>query len=142
LANGYRCVVRDLIPGVPLQGRPITDDYLGLSDDAVTPPSSSVDYPAGMWVSKNKHRMCFPSVFSYLFNDEGNLTPRISVVEVTWDEGDVLQTFDTGSAIQQGGLPDPPVSFVGYRVSSLVVGAELDYAEINEAALDVTLQEE
>jgi hypothetical protein len=127
-----------------MQGRPVTDDYLGLHDDAVTPPGASVDYPAGMWVSKNQRWMCW--FWSYPVNDGGTITPRVSVVEVSWDEGDVLETFVTGRKAQgfvDGVLlPDPPVPFVGYRVSSLLVGAELDYATINAAALDVTLQQE
>jgi hypothetical protein len=36
--------------------------------------------------------------------------------------------------------PEPAVSFVGYRVSKLVVGDELNYAGILEAANDITLQ--
>jgi hypothetical protein len=58
----------------------------------------------------------------------------------------VLETRDTGSAIQSGTAtfgeyePEPAVSFVGYRVSKLVVGDELTYAGILEAANDITLQ--
>lgn len=71
--------------------------------------------------TKNFFRSALPCMFSVVSDGQS----RISVVEVTWDVGDVLETKDTHSAVQGGGEPDPSVSFVGSRISALDVGAEL-----------------
>lgn len=144
MATGYRVVLRDLLPGIPFHGREVTD-YIGLQDDVVTEPSSSVSDAGGMWVTKNQHRACFLSAYSMVVNVPPLMT-RVSVLNATWNDGDVLETVDAGSALQGGTgtygevEPDPAVSLVWYRVSALTTGVELSYAEANAAALDVSLQ--
>jgi hypothetical protein len=44
----------------------------------------------------------------------------------------------TGSGATR--IPDPPVPFIGYKVSALDVLDELTYAQTNDAALDPSLQ--
>jgi hypothetical protein len=142
MATGYRNVVRD-IGQSEFQGRPVVD-YMGFNDNVVTEPSSSASAAGGMWVSKNLFRTALNCMW-FGTTSPPDPTPIVSVVEVTWDEGDVLETKDTGSEIVQGGslsgrVPDPPVKYVGYRVSAVAVGAELTYDEIRLAANDISQQ--
>lgn len=101
--------------------------------------------PAECGSPKNLFRAAVPAMFSPLDSTD---VPSVSVVEVTWDDGDVLDTKHTGSSIQAGTsewgmyVPDPAVEYVGYRVSALTVGAGLSYEEIRLAANDPSQQAE
>jgi hypothetical protein len=154
MASGYRLVLRDIGPGLWRGVREVVD-YTGFAvdDEVVTAPGTSVSAPGGIVVSKNLHRLAVISAFHPF--DDATDTPKVSIVAVTWDEGDVLETIETGSAVIGGpyeivdpgppkvfaGVPDPPVPFVLYTVTAVDVGAELSLEDINDAALDISLQE-
>ena len=72
---------------------------------------------------------------------------RLSVLNATWGTANVLETRDRNSTMVGApwmapgvGTADPPVSLVHYRVSSLVLGAELTYTAIVAAAQDFAAQ--
>lgn len=140
MPTGYRNVIRDRPAFVgDFHDRTVTD-YLGRWDSVVTEPNGSYSDDGGMWVTKNLYQAAGECMFCMVDYNAG--IPRISLVAVTWDDADVLETKDTGRAIQDGaGRPDPAVSYVGYRVSALTTGDEFTYAEIVAAANDITQQE-
>jgi hypothetical protein len=117
MASGYRLVVRDVLDA-PLPRKvnrgPVTD-YEGLGDAIVTEPNAgTVTDAAGYVVTTNKRTACFKSDFVYPIVSG---TPRVSVLEVSWDEGDVIASKGDN-----------------HKVTSIDVGDELTVEEIHAAS--------
>jgi hypothetical protein len=153
VVDGYRLVLRDIPPHALWHGVREVVDYTGFAtyrrgtlrsgDEVLTEPSSHVEDAGGMWVSRNLNRLASISVWYPYKLEAGNITPLVSLVEVSWNEADVLGSNRDGAAVQGSGpsqIPNPPVIFWVYRVSALDVGNELTFAQINDASNDISLQ--
>lgn len=108
-------------------GNPIGSDMNALAGEPVTTPTSG-SIPEALWIlDPGRKAACG---FAYFRQPSTR-----SVVEITYDEADVIDEVDGRDEVKQGGPPSyTPKTYRARRISAGTVTAVLTEAEIAEYA--------